>query len=58
MMERKVNLLDVQEALAQKADHRDLQSLPTKSEMHDLQFKVDRLTQEVQAKMDSRGNNI
>ncbi len=58
LLERKVNLLDVQEALSQKADHRELANLPTKSEVHEISFKVDRIAKELQGKMQIRGNKL
>jgi hypothetical protein len=47
----------VQEALSQKADHRELTNLPLKSEIHEIQFKVERIGKEIQNKMEIRGKN-
>jgi hypothetical protein len=41
--------------LSQKADHKELINLPSKSELHDLIYKFEKLQKEIQAKMDSRG---
>ena len=55
-MERKCNLLDVQEALAQKADHKEIQQqMVSMSDFQELLFKVDRLAKEVSSKLEVRG---
>lgn len=54
-MERKVNLLDVQEALSQKADFKEVnQQYASKSEISELNFSLDRVLKEIQAKLDTR----
>lgn len=54
-MERKANLLDVQEALQQKADYKEMteRSVP-KSDFSDLLYKVDKISKEVQGKLEAR----
>ena len=51
-LERKANLLDVQEADYKEVAER---SVP-KSDFSDLLYKVDKLAKEVQGKLDARGN--
>lgn len=55
MLERKANVLDVQEALNQKADHSLVTNMPQKSEFAELVYKVDRINEEINNKLDSRG---
>ena len=52
MLERKANLLDVQEALNHKADLRDVANLPQKSDFQEQLFKLERISEEVAAKLD------
>lgn len=55
-MERKANLLDVQEALSQKVDMREMERMPTKSEYQEMQFKTEKCLKELSEKLDIRGN--
>ena len=52
IIERKANVLDVQEALSLKADQRDVIALPQKSEVQDYQYRVERMQEEINSKLD------
>ena len=54
MVERKANSAEIMDELALKADARDT---PSRLEMQDCLFKLDRAQQELQAKLDSRCNH-
>lgn len=58
ILDRKANLLDVQEALNHKADLRDVANLPQKSDLQEMQYKLERIGEEVSAKLDQRGTVI
>lgn len=52
ILERKANLLDVQDALTHKADLRDIQAMPQRSEFQDVLYKVDSILAGLNSKLD------
>lgn len=58
-LERKANLLDVQEALAHKAEYKEVQAQSaSRSEVQELQSHVEKLAKDVQGKVDVRSKAL